>query len=128
MRGLAYVFIDGLGSLKDPRRLAMVFLLSLPVWLMEALMYYIIAFSFDLHTSFGLMEMAGVILLVTAVSNLATSIPAAGGGIGAFEVAAAVHDTHAAGSGGVSGRRVHHSVACDASCAGDITGIRIPVD
>ena len=52
-------------------------------------MYYIIAFSFDLHTSFGLMEMAGVILLVTAVSNLATSIPAAGGGIGAFEVAAA---------------------------------------
>ena len=89
VRGLAYVFIDGLGSLKDPRRLAMVFLLSLPVWLMEALMYYIIAFSFDLHTSFGLMEMAGVILLVTAVSNLATSIPAAGGGIGAFEVAAA---------------------------------------
>ena len=89
VRGLISVFIDGLTSLKDPRRLAMVFLLSLPVWLMEALMYYIVAFSFNLDKSFGLAEMAGVILLVTAVSNLATSVPAAGGGVGAFEVAAA---------------------------------------
>ena len=89
VRGLINVFIDGLASLKDPRRLAMVFLLSLPVWLMEALMYYIVAFSFDLHNTFGMAELAGVILLVTAVSNLATSIPAAGGGVGAFEVAAA---------------------------------------
>ena len=89
VRSLVNVFIDGLASLKDPRRLAIVFLLSLPVWLMEALMYYIVAFSFDLHNTFGLAELAGVILLVTAVSNLATSVPAAGGGVGAFEVAAA---------------------------------------
>ena len=89
VRGLINVFIAGLASLKDPRRLAVVFLLSLPVWLMEALMYYIVAFSFDLQNTFGLAELAGVILLVTAVSNLATSIPAAGGGVGAFEVAAA---------------------------------------
>ena len=89
IRGLVYVFIDGLASLKDPRRLALVFLLSLPVWLAEALMYYIVAFSFDLHNTFGLTELAGVILLVTAMSNLATAIPAAGGGVGAFEVAAA---------------------------------------
>ena len=75
--------------MKDPRRLALVFILSLPVWLAEALMYYIVAFSFDLDKSFGAAELAGVILLVTAVSNLATAIPAAGGGVGAFEVAAA---------------------------------------
>ena len=53
VRGLINVFIDGLASLKDPRRLAVVFLLSLPVWLMEALMYYIVAFSFNLDKSFG---------------------------------------------------------------------------
>ena len=89
VRGLISVFIDGLASLKDPRRLALVFLLSLPVWLMEALMYYMVAMAFDLGRFFGMGEMVGVILLVTAVSNLATSIPAAGGGVGAFEVAAA---------------------------------------
>ncbi len=89
VRALVNGFIDGLASLKDPRRLALVFILSLPVWLAEALMYYIVAFSFDLDKSFGAAELAGVILLVTAVSNLATAIPAAGGGVGAFEVAAA---------------------------------------
>jgi len=52
------------------------------------LMYYIIAFSFDLDQVFNPVVMIGVILLVTAVSNLATSVPSAGGGIGTFEVAA----------------------------------------
>ena len=52
-------------------------------------MYYLLAFSFDFDQVFSMAEMAGVILLVTAVSNLATAVPAAGGGIGTFEVAAA---------------------------------------
>ena len=52
-------------------------------------MYYVLAFSLDLHNVFEVTELAGVILLVTAVSNLAISVPTAGGGIGAFEVAAA---------------------------------------
>ena len=89
VRGLIYLFIGGLAVLQSPRRLLVVFLLSLPVWLMEALMYYLLAFSFDLDQVFSLAEMVGVILLVTSVSNLATAVPAAGGGIGAFEVAAA---------------------------------------
>ncbi|MBI4282736.1 MAG: flippase-like domain-containing protein [Chloroflexi bacterium] len=89
VRGLVQLFIDGLAVLQSPRRLLVVFLLSLPVWLMEALMYYIIAFSFGLDHVFSLMEMAGVVLLVTSVANLAISVPAAGGGIGTFEVAAA---------------------------------------
>jgi uncharacterized protein (TIRG00374 family) len=89
LRGLAHLFIDGLAVLKSPRRLLAVFLLSLPVWLLEALMYYLLAFSFDLDQVFSMVEMIGVILLVTSVSNLATAVPAAGGGIGAFEVAAA---------------------------------------
>ena len=52
-------------------------------------MYYLLAFSFGLNDVFGLAEMAGVVLLVTAVSNLVGIVPAAGGGIGTFEVAAA---------------------------------------
>ena len=87
--GLVTMFISGLAVLQHPRRLLVVFVLSLPVWLTEALMYYILAFSFDLQEVFSVTELAGVILLVTAVSNLAISIPTAGGGIGAFEVAAA---------------------------------------
>ena len=86
---LVFLFIEGLAALHSPRRLLAVFLLSLPVWLMEALVYYLLAFSFDLEQVFGPAEMVGVVLLVTSVSNLATSVPAAGGGIGAFEVAAA---------------------------------------
>ena len=87
--GLVSMFIEGLAVLQHPRRLLGVFLLSLPVWLAEALMYYLLAFSFDLQSVFNVTELAGVILLVTAISNLAISIPTAGGGIGAFEVAAA---------------------------------------
>jgi uncharacterized protein (TIRG00374 family) len=89
VNGLAHLFIDGLVVLQSPRRLVAVFLLSMPVWLMEVLMYYILAFSFDLNKVFSLTEMVWVILLVTSVSNLATAVPAAGGGIGAFEVASA---------------------------------------
>ncbi|MDP6102906.1 MAG: lysylphosphatidylglycerol synthase transmembrane domain-containing protein [Dehalococcoidia bacterium] len=89
VRGLVHLFIDGLAVLQNPRRLLVVLLLSLPVWLLEAAMYYLLAFSFSLDQVFNPVEMAGVILLVTSVANLATSIPAAGGGIGAFEVGAA---------------------------------------
>ena len=79
---LIMALIEGLGALKSPRRLGAVALLSLPVWLTEAAMYYIVALSFDLNQSFG------VILLVTATSNLATAVPSSVGGIGPFEVVA----------------------------------------
>ncbi len=88
VNGLAHLFIDGLAVLQSPRRLMAVFFLSLPVWLLEALTYYLLAFSFNLDQVFSLTEMVWVVLLVTSVSNLATSVPAAGGGIGTFEVAA----------------------------------------
>ena len=79
---LIMALIEGLGGLKSPRRLAVIALVSLPVWLTEAAMYYIIALSFDLDQSFG------VILLVTATANLATAVPSSVGGIGPFEVVA----------------------------------------
>ena len=77
-----YLLVDGLGALRSPRRLLLLCLLSLPVWLTEAATYYILAISFDLDQPFQ------VVLLVTATSNLATAIPSSIGGIGPFELVA----------------------------------------
>lgn len=83
---LATLFISGLTSLRDPRRVQMLLLLSLPVWLLEASMLYVIGFSFHLQTHFSnQIEMAAAVLAVTATSNLATSLPSSQGGIGPFE-------------------------------------------
>ena len=83
---LTGLFIAGLVSLRDLRRVQMLLLLSLPVWLLEASMLYVIGFSFELQDHFSdQVEMAAVILAVTATSNLATSLPSSQGGIGPFE-------------------------------------------
>ncbi|MFC1935863.1 lysylphosphatidylglycerol synthase transmembrane domain-containing protein [Chloroflexota bacterium] len=87
---LAEMFITGLGILRQPRRMAALILLSLPVWLTEAAMYYVIGFSFDLATPLGgVGAMAAAIVAVTATSNLALSLPSSQGGIGPFELLAA---------------------------------------
>ena len=83
---LTRLFITGLASLRDLRRVQMLLLLSLTVWLLEASMLYVIGFSFELQDHFSdQVEMAAVILAVTATSNLATSLPSSQGGIGPFE-------------------------------------------
>ena len=80
------LFVSGLASLREPRRLLVLFLLSLPVWLMEASMLYVIGFSFDLQDSFSSPGMmAAVVMATTATANLATSLPSSQGGIGPFE-------------------------------------------
>ena len=79
---LVYLLVEGLGALRSPRKLLLIALLSVPVWLTEAAMYYILALSFDLNVGFE------VILVVTATSNLATAIPSSIGGIGPFELVA----------------------------------------
>ncbi|MBI4299007.1 MAG: flippase-like domain-containing protein [Chloroflexi bacterium] len=84
------LFIDGLRVLRSPRRILWVFAISLFVWLFEAFKYFLIGISFDLQSSFiGWGEMAGAILLITATSNLATSLPSSQGGVGPFEFFAA---------------------------------------
>lgn len=83
---LSFRFIQGLSALRSPRRALAIFVLSLPVWLSEAAMYFVIALGFDVQDSLsGLGLLAGVIILTTATSNLGTSIPSTGGGIGPFE-------------------------------------------
>lgn len=82
-------FVEGLATLNSPRKHAVLFLESLPVWLAEVGVYLIVAYSFNLDAyfaSFWILVVA--ILLVTVTSNLITAIPASIGGIGPFEVVA----------------------------------------
>ena len=78
--GLAETFIEGLGSLGSARKLFVIFILSLPIWIMECLMYYLITLSFDqFDVSFAMA------MVVTATSNLVGALPAAPGNVGTFE-------------------------------------------
>ncbi len=89
LRDLALNFIQGLGILSSPRQHGMVFLLSLPVWLGEILVYFTLAYSFGINEYFsnpGTFFLA--IILVTGTSNLSTAIPLSIGGIGPFEIIA----------------------------------------
>ena len=82
-------FVEGLGSLNSPKKHAILFVSSLPIWLAEAGVYLIVAYSFSLDVyfaSFWFLLLA--IILVTVTSNLITAVPASIGGIGAFEVVA----------------------------------------
>ena len=84
--GLLERFFEGFQALRSPRRLAAIFVLSLPVWLLEGTMYYLIALGFGLSDHFETVAlMAAAMLLVMAVSNLATSLPSSQGSVGPFE-------------------------------------------
>ena len=83
-------FIDGLVSLNSPRKHLRLFVLSLPVWLIEATMYLMVALAFDLPTYFSGAFIVPAILMVTATANLAVSLPSSQGGIGPFEYLASV--------------------------------------
>jgi uncharacterized protein (TIRG00374 family) len=89
--GLAQRFIGGFEGLQRPSRLLTVFALSIPVWLLEATVYYLVALGFDLQSDFdNLALMIGAMLVVTSASNLATSIPSSQGSVGPFEFFAAL--------------------------------------
>ena len=88
-RDLYHTFVQGLSILNSPRRHLGLFVLSVPVWLLEAGVYLVIGYSFGIDALFGsFWVLVLVVLLVTATSNLATSVPASIGGIGPFEVVA----------------------------------------
>ncbi|MDI3339203.1 MAG: lysylphosphatidylglycerol synthase transmembrane domain-containing protein [Sphaerobacter sp.] len=75
----AHTFLAGLGTLRRRDDLLAVVGASLATWLLEAAMYAVIALSFGLSLS------PAAVLLVTAVANLATLIPASPGYVGPFE-------------------------------------------
>ncbi len=81
---LCELFVSGLESLNSPRKVLLIFVTSIPIWLLEAAMYYLMTFAFDLDASFAL------IMVATATSNLIATVPATSGGIGTFEWATKV--------------------------------------
>ena len=75
-------FITGLDVLRDPREVGWTIGLSVLVWLVGAVTYLLVARSFGVHLSFV------AAIATICVVNLATAIPQAPGGLGAFEAAA----------------------------------------
>ena len=86
---LVDLFLDGLKSLGSPGSLLGLFVLSIPIWLLESGLFFFIGFSFGFQDVYdNLWEMAAALVLVTAIANIGASIPAAPGGIGLFELVA----------------------------------------
>lgn len=73
--------IDGLGVMRSPRKVFVVFIMSALVWLCESGLFYMVGFSFDLQQPFY------VYMLATAVSNLAWVLLMTQGGLGSFDLA-----------------------------------------
>ena len=89
LRHLIDMVLNGLVPLRSPGTLALLFLFSIPIWLFEAGLFFFIGFSFDLNNVYdNLGDLAVASVLVTSVANIVSSIPAAPGGIGIFEIAA----------------------------------------
>ena len=89
LRNLVVMFQDGLAGIGNPRTLALLFLLSVPVWLLESVLFYCVGLSFGLnHVYANLGELAVAMVLVTALANVGSSIPSTPGGIGLFEIVA----------------------------------------
>ena len=88
-QSVAERFVAGFEGLHRPGRLTAVFALSVPIWLAESVMYYIVALGFGLQDALGgAAAMAAAVLAVTAASNLATSLPSSPGALGPFEALA----------------------------------------
>ena len=79
--------VEGIAPLRSPGTLGLLFLLSLPIWLLEAGLFVFVGLAFDLDRVYdGLGELAVVSVVVTSFSNIGSSVPAAPGGIGLFEL------------------------------------------
>ena len=89
VRELVRMFLEGFIPLRSTGTLGLLFALSLPIWLLESLLFFFVGFSFGLDGVFdNLAQLAAMAVLVTAVANIGSSVPAAPGGIGLFELIA----------------------------------------
>jgi hypothetical protein len=75
----AGLFISGLGVLRSPLGLILIFATSIAVWLCEASIFYLVSMSFALGQPFH------VLLLATSVANLTWALLMPPGGIGPFD-------------------------------------------
>ncbi len=72
-------FLYGLESLRSPRDLLMTLISSAFIWLTETTKYWFVMHAFNFQVSFF------VLMLMTAVVNLATTLPGAPGYVGTFD-------------------------------------------
>ena len=76
---LSLNFLKGLGALRSPRDLFMVFVTSVIIWLLETVKYWFLMQAFPFEVSFF------ALMLMNGVVNLATTLPSAPGYIGTFD-------------------------------------------
>ncbi len=79
VKGILDRFIEGLGGLRRPQDVLMVFATSVFIWLTETTKYWFVMHGFDFNVPFY------VLMLMTAVVNLATTLPSSPGYIGTFD-------------------------------------------
>jgi len=72
-------FMTGLASLRSGRDAFMIFVTSMVIWLLETGKYWFVMHAFPFHVNFY------VLMLMTAIVNLATTIPSAPGYVGTFD-------------------------------------------
>lgn len=72
-------FMEGLASLRSPRDMAMTLVSSVLIWLTETTKYWFVMHAFPFEVSFF------VLMLMTAVVNLATTLPSSPGYVGTFD-------------------------------------------
>ena len=107
---LISMLLQGLAPLRSPGTLGALFALSIPIWLAEAAVFWIMGFPFGIQDAHdGLAQMGVTMVLVTSVTNIGGSVPAAPGGLGLFEIIA--RETLIFGSPGAVDRSVAASFA-----------------
>ncbi|MGQ9849196.1 MAG: lysylphosphatidylglycerol synthase transmembrane domain-containing protein [Aggregatilineaceae bacterium] len=79
VKGLADHFLLGLDNLRHPRDLLMTLVSSVFIWLTETTKYWLVMHAFDFRVSFF------VLMVMTAVVNLATTLPSSPGYVGTFD-------------------------------------------
>jgi glycosyltransferase 2 family protein len=77
--GLADHFMLGLENLRRPKDLIMTLVASIFIWLTETTKYWFVMHAFDFEVSFF------VLMVMTAVVNLATTLPSSPGYVGTFD-------------------------------------------
>jgi len=79
LEGILDRFMEGLGGLRRPQDVLMIFFTSVFIWLTETTKYWFVMHGFEFHVPFY------VLMLMTAVVNLATTLPSSPGYIGTFD-------------------------------------------
>jgi uncharacterized protein (TIRG00374 family) len=73
-------FLDGLESLRSGHDVLMIFVTSVVIWLLETVKYWLVMHAFPFEVSFY------VLMLMNGVVNLFTTLPAAPGYVGTFDL------------------------------------------